>query len=78
MNAGLHTEQHREYADQLGKLANAKSRLKFALQTTWDICHIPKDVQSSLLELVLDGNKMQQFSHVLECAVPCHQKCGVK
>lgn len=50
---------------RLVKLSNERSRVKIALQFTWDSFGITEETQAKMLECVLDGNRMDEFKATL-------------
>lgn len=55
----------RQTAQIMVKLGNERSRVKHALQYTWDAFGISKDDQAQMLQCILDGNGMDTFEAII-------------
>jgi hypothetical protein len=54
-------QAERQAAEEMCQLANARSRLRHALSFTWTQIGVTIEEQCSMLEKILDGNRMEEF-----------------
>jgi len=63
----LTEKQYKDKVDQIGRLCNERSRVKHALQVTWNAFGIPQKTQDEMLVRILDGNRMKEFESMISC-----------
>jgi hypothetical protein len=57
--------EKRSQIESAVKLSNERSRLKHALQFTWERFAIPAEVQAKMLDCIREGNRMSEFETTL-------------